>query len=163
MAADGVDLTFYASRAFLRDWKRAFPTMKDCAVSKVDLLRRRAASSVDWLHHYDTVELPERLGRCIEIEIGRADRLIARVDGSDVKFVGVGGRDITERIKHRLTGRAWADAIDPPLELTEGPAWASPALMDTSVRAIMSPGTRRHGHDARDAASPRSSRHTRLN
>jgi len=38
MAADGVDLSFYASRTFLREWKGAFPTMKDCAVSKADLL-----------------------------------------------------------------------------------------------------------------------------
>ena len=48
MGADSVDLNFYASQAFLRDWNSAFPTMKDYAVSKVDLLRRRAASSVDW-------------------------------------------------------------------------------------------------------------------
>ena len=27
MGADGVDLSFYASRAFLREWKRAFPPM----------------------------------------------------------------------------------------------------------------------------------------
>ena len=121
MGADGVDLSFYASQAFLRDWKSAFPTMKDCAVSKVDLLRRRAASSVDWLHHYDTVELPERLGRCIEIEIGRADRLIARVDGADVTFVGIGDHEITGGIKNRLTGREREDAVDPPLELIEGP------------------------------------------
>ena len=122
MGADSVDLNFYASQAFLRDWNSAFPTMKDYAVSKVDLLRRRAASSVDWLHHYDTVELQERLGRCIEIEIGPANRLIARVDGADVTFVGIGDHEITERIKRRLTGRERADALEPPAALIEGPA-----------------------------------------
>ncbi len=117
-----VQLSFYATPTFLREWEKAFPTLKDCAANKVALLRDRAAATKTWLRQYDTVHLPPRLGRCIEIDIGAADRLIARIDGADVTFVGIGDHDITERVKNRLTGRERADAVEPPAALVRGPA-----------------------------------------